>query len=177
MRASLVVGGLMSLVVVAGAATCGKEPIMADQHTPSTGASPAAPATQGGLELSASASGTTLHVVLRNVGQAPLRLFGAVSGPDRKHYDYLRAELVASSGRRTLRFTGARNASDLGLVELPPGREVAYDIDLASWATQPINGGQPLASGEHAVTVIYELSQSGVWNGRLSVGPVAVRAP
>ena len=153
---------------------------MADQHTPSAGASPAsapAAATQGGLELGASANGTTLHVVLRNVGQAPLRLFGAVSGPDRKHYDYLRAELVASSGRRTLRFTGARNASDVGLVDLPPGREVAYDIDLASWATQPINGGQPLASGEHAVTVIYELTQPGVWNGKLSAGPVAVRAP
>jgi len=153
---------------------------MADQHAPSTGAPPAsaaAAATQGGLELTASASGTTLHVVLRNVGPAPLRLFGAVSGPDRKHYDHLRAELVASSGRRTLRFTGARNASDVGMVELPPGREVAYDIDLASWATQAINGGQPLAPGEHAMTVIYELSQPGVWNGKLSVGPVAVRAP
>ena len=93
MPASLLVRGLMSLVVVAGAATCGKEPIMADQHTPSAGASPAsapAAATQGGLELGASANGTTLHVVLRNVGQAPLRLFGAVSGPDRKHYDYHR---------------------------------------------------------------------------------------
>lgn len=154
---------------------------MTDKQTPRTAADPpaAAPAapTQAGLQIGASAAGTTLHVVLRNVGQAPLRLFGAVSGPDRKHYDYLRAELVAPSGRRTLRFTGDRNASDLGLVELAAGGELTADLDLAGWATQRINGGQPLAPGEHQATVTYELSQPGVWNGRVTAGPIAVRAP
>lgn len=151
---------------------------MTDKPTsPVAGDPPAPAASQGGLELGVSAAGTTLRVVLRNVGSQLLRLFGEVSGPDRKHYDYLRAELVASSGRRTLRFTGDRNASEIGLVELQPGRELAWDIDLAGWATQPINGGKPLASGDHAVTVTYELSHPGVWNGRVTAGPVAVRAP
>jgi len=36
------------------------------------------------------------------------------------------------------------------------------DLEPASWATQPIHGRWPLASGDHTVTVTYELSQPGV---------------
>ena len=137
----------------------------------------AASSIHAGLELAISASGTVIHVVLRNVGSTPLRLFGPVSGPDRRHHDYLRAELVAGAERRTLRFTGDRNASEVGLVELPPGGTITDDLDLAIWATQPVNGGTPLSSGDHEVTVSYELSRSGVWNGHVTAGPVAISAP
>lgn len=156
---------------------------MADKQVPppeaASGAAPRAVATstQAGLELAISASGTVLHVVWRNVGQAPLRLFGPVDGPDRRHHDFLRADLTGAAGPRTLRFTGDRNASQVGLVELKPGTEIADDLDLASWAAQPINERRPLAQGEHEVTATYELSRPGVWNGRVTAGPVTIRVP
>jgi hypothetical protein len=83
----------------------------------------------------------------------------------------------AGAGRRTLRFTGDRNASEVGLVELAPGHEISDDLDLAAWATQPINGGQPLATGDGELTMTYELSQPGVWNGRVTAGPLKIRVP
>src|SRR5262245_56244523 len=130
-----------------------------------------------GLELTIVPSGTTIHVVLRNVGEGPLQLFGPVSGPDRRHFDYLRAEDVVGAERRTLRFTGDRDTSEIGLVELAPGAQLAEDVDLAAWATQPINGGRALAAGEHAIYVTYELTQPKVWHGRVTAGPVSLRVP
>jgi len=153
---------------------------MSDNATPRAADPPAAAptaSTQAGLELAVTSSGTVVHVVLRNVGQTALKLFGPVSGPDRRHHDYLRAELAAGAERRVLRFTGNRNASTTGLVELPAHGEITDDLDLAIWATQPINGGKPLAPGDHEVTLTYELSQPGVWNGRVTAGPVAIHVP
>jgi hypothetical protein len=169
--------GLVSLIV--GSATCGKEPAMTDQQTPRPAGAPAAAkaSTQAGLELAISGATPVIHVVLRNAGASPLRLYGPVSGPDRKHHDHLRAELVSAAGRRTLRFTGDRNASEIGLVDLAPGREISDDLDLAAWATQPINGGQPLAPGDGELTMTYELSQPGVWSGRVTAGPIKIRVP
>jgi hypothetical protein len=182
MRPPLLRHALVSLVLLAGAAACRKDPIMTDNPTPPAADPPAAAAaptasTQAGLELAISASGTVVHVVLRNVGPTALRLFGPVAGPDRRHHDFLRAELAAGAERRVLRFTGNRNASTTGLVELPPHGEITDDLDLAIWATQTINGGKPLASGDHEVTLTYELAQPGVWNGRVTAGPVAIHVP
>jgi hypothetical protein len=169
---------ILSAALLAGALACRREPIMSDHQTPPPAAPPAAnPAVHAGLELAIAGSGTVVHVVLRNVGAAPLRLFGPVMGPDRRHHDYLRAELVAGGERRTLRFTGARNASSTGVVELASGAEIVDDLDLAIWATQPINGGRALAAGEHSVTMSYELGQPGMWSGKVTAGPVVVRAP
>jgi hypothetical protein len=158
---------------------------MTDQQTPRSAGAPAGatasaqPGLQAGLELAISGATPVIHVVLRNAGASPVRLYGPVSGPDRKHHDHLRAELVmsAGAGRRTLRFTGDRNASEVGLVELAPGHEISDDLDLAAWATQPINGGQPLATGDGELTMTYELSQPGVWNGRVTAGPLKIRVP
>ena len=155
------------------------QPSRAADPPVAAGSAPSNASVHAGLELAVSGTGTVVHVVLRNVGDAPLRLFGPVSGPDRKHHDYLRAELASTSGsgKRTLRFTGNRNASSTGVVELAPRAEIADDLDLASWATQPINGGTALAAGDYQVTVSYELSQPGFWNGRVTAGPVAIHAP
>ena len=140
------------------------------------GHNPATPATArlNSLELTIASSGTMLRVVLCNVGEAPLKLQGPVSGPDRRHFDPLRAEVVLGGQRRTLRFTGDRDTSEVGVVDLAPGGQLAEDLDLAAWAMQPINDGRALASGDHAVSVTYELKQPGMWSGSVTAGPVTV---
>ena len=174
-------GNVVLALILGGTVACWKEPVMTTDKQPAPQAAPAAGTTassvQADLKLTISASGTVVHFVLRNVGQAPLRLFGGVAGPDRTHYDYLRAELAQGGVQRKLRFTGARNASGTGVVTLPVGGEISDDLDLAAWAQQPVNGRQPLAAGDYQVTVIYELAQQGFWSGRVSAGPVGGRAP
>lgn len=149
------------------------------KKTMSTTTPPPVAARSAGLELAVSARGTVLHVVLRNQAEGPLTIVAAVAGPERKHHDYLRAELTGAA-TRTLRFTGNRNTSETGVVTLEPGGETADDVDLAAWATAPINDGAPLAPGEYQVTVIYRLEQPGItgsWRGEVAAGPIAVRAP
>lgn len=129
-----------------------------------------------GLELAVSAHGAVLHVVLRNQAEGPLTIVASVEGPERRHHDYLRAELTGAA-TRTLRFTGDRNISEPGVLTLPPGGETADDLDLAAWATEPINDGAPLAAGGYQATVIYHLDQPGIpgsWRGEVTAGPVAL---
>jgi hypothetical protein len=73
-----------------------------------------------------------------------------------------------------LRFTGNRDTSTTGLVELAAGEDVADELDLAAWARDPINGGEPLAPGEYALTATYRVEQPGVWSGSISAGPVGL---
>ncbi len=147
----------------------------ADRSTMSTTAS-AVTARAAGLELAVSVHGTVLHVALRNQGEVTLRVAGAVEAAEGRFHDFLRAELTGVA-TRTLRFTGDRNASTTGIVELAPGAETADDLDLATWARADINGGAPLAAGDYRIQVIYAVQQPGIWNGTISAGPVALHAP
>ena len=131
-----------------------------------------------GLELAVSASGTTLHVALRNHSDAPLKVYFAANALGRKLHDFLRAELSSAGGaRRTLRFTGDRNGAEIGIHELRPGGEIADDLNLLAWARDPVNGGVALAKGDYSLTAVYDVRQQGVWNGTLSAGPIQIHVP
>jgi hypothetical protein len=131
----------------------------------------------GALELSVAVAGTTLRVELANVGAIPLPVYFAVRAPDGMHHDYLTAELSSSGHRRTLRFTGNRNTSTTGLVELAAGETVADTLDLATWALAAVNGAEPLAPGSYTLTATYEVAQPGAWQGAIEAGPVALLVP
>jgi hypothetical protein len=129
-----------------------------------------------GLELSVHVRRTLMDVRLTNRSPEPLHVYFAAAGPNGHHHDHLRAALLSEAGARTLRFTGDRNTSTIGLEALAPGEHVADELDLAAWALDPINGSEPLASGTYALTVAYSVSQPGAWAGSLSAGPVRLAA-
>jgi hypothetical protein len=135
-----------------------------------------ATARSGALGLTVAVHGTTLRVRLSNEGDDTLRAYFAADSAGGRHHDFLTAELVGEATSRTLRFTGNRDASTTGLVELAAGDEVADELDLAAWAHAPINGGTPLAAGEYALTATYSVDQPGVWSGSISAGPVRLLA-
>ena len=114
------------------------------------------------------------QVALVNRSQATLPVYFAALGPTAMHHDYLSAELTGENASRTLRFTGRRNASRIGFVELSPGEEVADDIDLAAWATERINGAEPLAPGEYALSATYGVTRPDAWSGSITAGPIRV---
>jgi hypothetical protein len=130
-----------------------------------------------GLQLRIAVAGARLRVTLANRGHAPLAVYFAALGPTAMHHDFLRAELTANGVKRTLRFTGARNASRSGLVDLDPADEVTDEIDLAAWATDRINGGEPLRAGEYALSAVYAVAQPDAWSGTLTAGPVGLTVP
>ena len=132
----------------------------------------------GDLELRIAVAGTDLRVALRNLGDRSLAVQYAVEGPGgRRHHDALSARLVSPDGERTLRFTGNRNVSDSGVVELAAGEAAADVLDLAAWALAEINGGTPLAAGDHELTATYRPDIPGAWSGTIGAGPVALRVP
>lgn len=133
-----------------------------------------ASARSGGLGLTVAVHDTMLRVSLSNEGEETVRAYFAVQSASGRHHDFLTAELVGEGTRRSLRFTGNRDASTTGLVELAPGEEASDELDLAAWALAPINGAEPLAAGEHALTATYRVEQPGVWSGSISAGPVRV---
>jgi hypothetical protein len=132
----------------------------------------------GDLELRIAVAGTGLRVALRNLGDRPLAVQFAVEGPGgRRHHDALSARLVSPDGERTLRFTGMRNVSASGVVELASGAAVDDVLDLAAWALAEINGGTPLAPGDHEMTATYRPDIPGAWSGAISAGPVVLLVP
>jgi hypothetical protein len=131
----------------------------------------------GALELSIAVAGTSLRVALTNAGAIPLPVYFAARGPDGAHHDNLSAELASAGRRRTLRFTGARNASTTGLVELAAGETAADTLDLTAWARAEINGAEPLAPGSYTLTATYRVAQPGAWQGAIEAGPVALLVP
>ncbi len=139
----------------------------------------AASARSEGLELAIAVERATLGVTLANRGDDPLTVYFAAEGPSGSHHDFLTVELAGDAAQRTLRFTGGRNASTPGLAELAPGQAVSDDLDLAGWALDPINGSEPLAAGEYALTATYRAEQPGAWSGSIVAGPVrlVVSAP
>ena len=58
---------------------------------------------------------------------------------------------------------------------LDPFRDTG--LTAAGGALAPINGAEPLAAGEHALTATYRVEQPGVWSGSISAGPVRVLVP
>jgi hypothetical protein len=139
--------------------------------------STSASARSGALGLTVAVHETTLRVSLSNEGDDSLRAYFAADSAGGRHHDFLTVELVGEATRRTLRFTGDRDSSTTGLVELGAGDEVADELDLPAWARDPINGGSPLAAGEYALTATYSVNQPGVWSGSLSAGPVRLLVP
>lgn len=131
-----------------------------------------ASARSGSLGLAIAVAGTRLRISLTNHGEEPLQAYFGVQGPSSVHHDHLTAELAGDAGTRLLRFTGARDDSPIGIVEIAPGAEVADELDLAAWATDPINGGTPLAAGEYALTATYRVERPRAWSGSLTAGPV-----
>jgi hypothetical protein len=130
-----------------------------------------------GLELRIAAHDARLRVALANRSQTAVSVYFAALGPTALHHDHLRAELTGSGGTRTLRFTGRRNASRIGLEALDPGEEVADDIDLAAWATDRINGAAPLDPGEYALSATYEVARPDAWSGAITAGPIRLVVP
>ena len=124
-----------------------------------------------------SVTGTALRVALANIGAVPLPVYFAARGPDSVYHDFLTAELASDGHRRTLRFTGARNTSTTGLVELAAGETVADTLDLAGWALASVNDAEPLAPGSYMLTATYRVEQPGAWQGAIDAGPVAVVVP
>jgi hypothetical protein len=116
--------------------------------------------------------GTLLHVELANRSAGELRVYFAAEGPSGRMHDFLTVALTGADGERLLRFTGDRNASTVGLVDLAPGDSVADDLDLHAWALEPINGATPPAPGRYALTATYRVDQPGVWSGEIVAGPV-----
>lgn len=125
-----------------------------------------------GLELRIAVRERLLSVQLTNRSDVPLNVFFAAAGPAGTFHDHLQVALLSESGSRTLRFTGARNASTIGIVALAPGQHVTDELDLAAWALDPINGSEPLAAGTFALSATYSVDQPGAWAGSLSAGPV-----
>jgi hypothetical protein len=126
----------------------------------------------GALGLTVAVHGTSLRVSLTNHGDDPLQAYFGVQSASGVHHDHLTAELAGETETRLLRFTGARDDSPIGIVELAPGAEVADELDLAAWATDPINGGTPLAAGAYALTATYRVERPRAWSGLLRAGPV-----
>ena len=135
---------------------------------------PTASARSDGLELAIAIEQATLGVTLRNRGEDPLRVFFAAAGPSGNHHDFLAVALAGAHAERSLRFTGNRNASSPGLVDLAPGQAVSDELDLGAWALDPINGQEPLAPGAYALTATYRVDQPGAWSGSIVAGPVAL---
>ena len=131
-----------------------------------------ASARSGALGLTVAVDGATVRVTLSNHGDDPLRAYFAVQSAAGIHHDFLTAELVGEAGTRLLRFTGDRDDSPIGIVELAPGAEVADELDLAAWADDSINGAAPLAPGVYALTVTYRVDRPRAWSGSVSAGPL-----
>jgi hypothetical protein len=109
--------------------------------------------------------------VLANRSAGALRVYFAAEGPTGRQHDFL--TVVLDDGR-ALCFATERNSWTLGLVELAPGAEVADTIDLQAWAADPVNGAEPLAPGEHALTATYRVAQREAWSGSITAGPIRV---
>ena len=141
--------------------------------------SSSASARSGPLGLTVAVAGTTLGVTLSNEGDEPLRAYFAVQSSSGRHHDHLTAELAGEppAPARTLRFTGDRDDSPTGVVELDPGASVADVLDLAAWAREPINGGTPLEAGAYALTATYAVDRPSAWSGSISAGPVRLVVP
>ena len=131
-----------------------------------------ATARSGALGLAVAVHGTSLRVTLANHGDETLQAYFGVQSATGTHHDHLTVELAGEAGTRLLRFTGARDDSPIGIVELASGAEIADELDLAAWATDPINGGTPLAPGAYALTATYRVQRPRAWSGSVTAGPV-----
>jgi len=134
---------------------------------PSTACAPS-----DGLELAICAQQARLQIVLTNRTSETLRVYFVAGKPNYHHHDFLTVSLNRGHATRTLRFTGNRNGSTIGLVELGAGEQIADEIDLLAWAIDPINGATAVAPGEYALTVSYRVAQSEAWSGEITAGPI-----
>src|SRR5689334_24370320 len=88
------------------------------------------------LAISASLTGTQLHVVLTNQGAAELKVLSHVTAGRRVDLDWFTVTLRVDGAARELRFSAERDHAGRVDKPLAPGASLAHDIDLAWWAGQ-----------------------------------------
>lgn len=127
------------------------------------------------LAMSASLTGTQLHVVLTNQGAGEIKLLSHVAAGRRVDLDWYTVTLTVGGAARELRFVGERDHAGRVEKTLAAGASLAHDIDLDWWAKQPGNGAAPLPRGTGTLVAAYRVTgEPGVWNGRVEAPPVAV---
>ena len=144
-----------------------------------TSARPPVTASDGHLELSATAQGTLLRVTFHNVGEAALTVRTQVQAESGSQFDWF--ELILSDnagGARHFHFVADRNSSATIAKTLAPGQSEAVIIDLRAWALAPANGQGPIAPGQYRGTLIYDVRERGPWwSGRLELTGIVFDIP
>jgi hypothetical protein len=127
-----------------------------------------------GLRLGIAAEGPVAHLFLEDAGEGPLEVMSHVEAGGEVHLDWFTIVV----GERAIGLADARDRSALVQVRLEPGGRLHHAVDVAAWAARRVNGGEPLASGEHPARATYELGPEGDrWSGRLEAGPVTLSIP
>jgi hypothetical protein len=133
-----------------------------------------------GLRLGLSTQDAKARFSLQNVGKEPIEVLSHVEAGE-KQYDWYTVILKDAHGHtRTLGFVADRDESWSVKSRLDAGGSFDAYVDLAAWARQPVNGGQPLAAGAYEATATYDISADqadGCWTGRLEAGPVKLTVP
>lgn len=155
-------------------AACGKP----DGALPMTNPSPTSQSSTpvAGLRLELAADGETAVLTLRNVGTTGLEVLSHVDVGE-QHLDWYTLRLTGPGGGapRTLRMFASRHESSLVKASLAPGATVVHRVDLQAWARREVNGAAPIVPGTYQLAADYEVSnEAGVWNGKLSAGPIAI---
>jgi hypothetical protein len=150
-----------------GAAT-NKEQVMSGTTEQGGGAGGASASASQPLSLTASLSGTSVHLTLQNRSSAALKVNSHVQAGSRVDLDWFVVTLRFAGDTRDLRFSGPRNRAAQIRQTLDPGASLSHDVDLAWWAQQEVNGNRPLPTGKGTLTVVYEVSgDPEAWNGRV----------
>ena len=164
------------LLAIAIAAACtrsvnGKDSPMNGDSSGQGSAHPAAST----LAMSASLTGTLLHVTLKNESAGELKLLSHVVAGQRTDLDWYTVTLNLGGAARELRFVGDRDHAGRVQKALAAGASMTQDIDLDWWAKQPTNGAKPLPHGTGTLVATYQVAgEPGVWNGRVESPPIAV---
>ena len=125
------------------------------------------------LALTASLTGTQLHVVLTNQGAGELQVLSHVRAGQRVDLDWYTVRIDVAGAARELRLFGDRDHAGRVVTPLAAGGSLAHDVDLDWWAKQT---GAALPHGAGTLVVVYEVAgEPGVWNGRIESAPVPVR--
>ena len=127
------------------------------------------------LAISASLTGTQLHLALTNQGVGEIKVLSHVAAGARIDLDWYTVTVTIGGAARELHFMGPRDHAGRVQKTLAAGASIAHDVDLDWWAKQDANGGKPLPSGTGTLVAVYQVTgEAGVWNGRLESPPVAV---
>jgi hypothetical protein len=139
-----------------------------------------------GLEV-ADARGPTVAVTIENVTDHPITLLSHVDAGE-KHYDWYtidvawplatvahRRKTCGGRGARAITLIDDRTKAARVEVTLAAHATLRHEIDLGDWASRQVNGARPLGGGVYELAVTYAVAnETGVWNGTISSGSVAL---